>query len=168
MTFGIAIPIIVSILIGTPCSSVVGAEEAMIVPGTGDPYCGDSTSISSKKLPGDGMKKSLAMAADSSSVSGSATEPEDEVTGPGREGEEYAIQIGSFPTKRDAERLSRKFSSVGYQADIYANFPDGKTLIYLVWVGSYRSREEAKEEIRTIKKRFNIDGVLTTRAAWKS
>lgn len=168
MTCVMGIPILISLLIGSPDPPLRALAAIAISPETGDPYCGDSTAEPVKRIPGRGGDRRLLTEADSDDVAGAAMEGELETIGTGQEGEEYAIQIGAFATKRNAERLSRRFTVEGYRTDIYENLPDGRNLIYLVWVGSYRSRDEAMEQIREIKKRYKIEGILTTRAAWKS
>jgi len=49
----------------------------------------------------------------------------------------YAIQVGAFKNRENAERLKEKFLKDGYVVQIV-----GKKL-YKVWVGKFDSREEA-------------------------
>ena len=171
MTCFIGIPILISLLSGNPSPIPNSDDGAAMAPWFGDPYCGDTNAVTIKKSPRHVADPGMVPELDSSDDVGASAALEEEDSGtvaPEREGEEYAIQIGAFSAKRNAERLWRKFSTEGYHVDIYENLPDGKNLLYLVWVGSFRSREEAKQEIREIKKKFNIEGTLATRAAWKS
>ena len=80
---------------------------------------------------------------------------------------EYAIQIGAFGVKQNAERMQKKLILGGFKAEIFENLLDGKNLLYLVWIGSYTSAEAAQKDIAEIKEKFNISGVLRPRTAWK-
>jgi hypothetical protein len=76
---------------------------------------------------------------------------------------EYAIQVGAFAKKKNAERLQQRIQTDGYRVDVYENLIDGKRLFYLVWVGVYRSEEEAQPDLTVIKSKFDIDGVIRPR-----
>lgn len=76
---------------------------------------------------------------------------------------EYAIQVGAFTKKGNAERLKRRIQTAGYRVDIYENLLDGQRLLYLVWVGVYQSEESAQPDVAVIKSKFKIDGVIRPR-----
>lgn len=80
---------------------------------------------------------------------------------------EYAIQIGAFAVRQNAEQIQKKLEAGGFKADIFENLLDGKNLLYLVWIGSYSSEEAAQKDLAAIKENFNISGVLRPRTAWK-
>jgi hypothetical protein len=84
-----------------------------------------------------------------------------------RQGTEFAIQVGAFAIRKNAEKLQRQFAAGGYRADVYENLLDGKNLLYLVWIGSYPTMEDAQAHLKEIKTKFNIDGVLRPRSNWK-
>lgn len=86
---------------------------------------------------------------------------------PRMQGQEYAIQIGAFSIKQNAEKLKKRFSSDGYDANLYENFIDGKNLLYLVWIGAFNTAEEAQPMLQEINKKYNIEGVLRMRSLWK-
>ena len=86
---------------------------------------------------------------------------------PRSQGQEWAIQIGAFSIKENAEKLRKKFISDGYTVNVYENLLDGKNLLYLVWVGSFDTEDEARPLLKEIKSKYNIDGVLRMRQVWK-
>ena len=83
------------------------------------------------------------------------------------QGNEYAIQIGAFSKRENAEKLQMKFSSEGYRVDIFENLLDGRNLLYLVWIGNFSTQEEAQKLIKELKVKYNIDGVIRLRSSWK-
>lgn len=83
------------------------------------------------------------------------------------EGQIWAIQIGAFAVKTNAENLKVKIATDGYLVNVYENLLDGKNLLYLVWVGMFATPEEARPLLKEIKDRYNIDGVLRVRQSWK-
>lgn len=84
-----------------------------------------------------------------------------------RAGSEYAVQVGAFAIKSNATKLQQKIQLSGYEVDVYENLLDGKHLLYLVWVGNFKTAQEAALEIPKIKARHHIDGVVRIRNTWK-
>jgi hypothetical protein len=82
-------------------------------------------------------------------------------------GNEYAVQIGAFSLKENAEKLYERFRNEGYKIDIYENLLDGKNLLYLVWIGSYTTLEDAQKIQSELKTKFNYDSVIRPRSSWK-
>ena len=82
-------------------------------------------------------------------------------------GNEFAVQIGAFSLKENAEKLYGRFRKEGYKVDIYENLLDGKNLLYLVWIGSYTTLEEARKIQTELKKKYNYDSVIRPRSSWK-
>ncbi len=78
---------------------------------------------------------------------------------------EFAVQVGAFAIKENAELVREQFLAEGYRADVYENFLDGKKLLYLIWVGSFPTREEAESALDTIRTKHEINGILRTRTA---
>jgi len=83
------------------------------------------------------------------------------------EGVEYAIQVGAFAIKENAERFQKQFIAEGYITMVYENFLDGKNLLYLVWIGSYPTREAAELQMKEVNLRHKIKTILRTRSKWK-
>ena len=82
-------------------------------------------------------------------------------------GKEFAVQVGAFSIRANADKLRQQFMLDGYRTDIYENLLDGRNLLYLVWIGSFKTREEADRTLAEIKSKYNIDGILRTRSSWK-
>jgi len=82
-------------------------------------------------------------------------------------GNDYAVQIGAFSIRENAEKLQQRFNSEGYKSDVYENFLDGKNLLFLVWVGSFNNQQEADNLRSEIKEKYNIDGLIRMRSSWK-
>jgi hypothetical protein len=82
-------------------------------------------------------------------------------------GNEYAVQIGAFSLKENAEKLYGRFRNEGYKVDIYENLLDGKNLLYLVWIGSYTTLEDAQRIQAELKKKYNYESVIRPRSSWK-
>ena len=82
-------------------------------------------------------------------------------------GAEYAIQVGAFSVRSNAEKLQQRLSVDGYRVDIFENFLDGKNLLYLVWIGSFKTMRDAQEGLSTIQSKTGIKGILRTRSSWK-
>jgi hypothetical protein len=88
-------------------------------------------------------------------------------TQPRAQGEEWAVQIGAFSLKENAVKLQQKLISNGYRSSVYENLLDGKNLLYLVWVGTFDTADEARPLLKELKTKFNINGVLRMRTSWK-
>jgi len=86
---------------------------------------------------------------------------------PKEQGREYAVQIGAFSIRENAEKLQQRFASEGYNVDIYENLLDGKSLLYLVWIGSYYTEGEAQQVLLEIKSKYKTIGVVRMRSSWK-
>ena len=78
---------------------------------------------------------------------------------------DYAIQIGAFTKKSNAFKLQKRLLKSGYSVDVYEDNLPGKSLMYLVWVGSNNSIEDAYKLWRDIKDQYQINGVLRMRSA---
>ncbi|MBI5022380.1 MAG: SPOR domain-containing protein [Ignavibacteriales bacterium] len=86
---------------------------------------------------------------------------------PRAKGEEWAVQIGAFSLKENAVKLQQKLVANGYRSTVYENLLDGKNLLYLVWVGTFDTADEARPLLKELKTKFNINGVLRMRTSWK-
>jgi|GEM_PF-2075219 len=84
-----------------------------------------------------------------------------------KKGTDFAIQIGAFSIRENAEKLRKNFDADGYRADIYENLLDGKNVLYLVWIGNYASAGEASQHLPEIKSRYKIEGLIRPRISWK-
>jgi cell division septation protein DedD len=74
----------------------------------------------------------------------------------------FTVQVGAFSTLQNAEELKAKFEKEGYTSNIFTIVTNGKKL-YKVWVGEYRTYEEAKQFTVEIKKKFNLASIVVSR-----
>ena len=78
---------------------------------------------------------------------------------------DYAIQVGAFAKKSNAFKLQRRLLETGYRVDVYEDHLPGKSLLYLVWIGSNNSIEATYALWQDIKIQYQINGVLRMRSA---
>jgi cell division protein FtsN len=74
----------------------------------------------------------------------------------------YTLQTGAFSTMANAEKQKNFFDDLGYTVDITNKIRGGRSL-YLVWVGSYRTAEEARAAGREMKAKTKIDAISVER-----
>ncbi len=74
----------------------------------------------------------------------------------------YTLQVGAFSSASNAEKQKSFFEDRGYRVEITNKVRNGKSL-YLVWVGSYKSADEAKKAGRQVKSKYKIDSIVVER-----
>ncbi|MDO8729592.1 MAG: SPOR domain-containing protein [Candidatus Omnitrophota bacterium] len=62
----------------------------------------------------------------------------------------YCVQVGSFSSERNAERLSSEMKRRGYASEVSEGVLGGKTF-YRVRIGRFASRPEAEVELKKLK-----------------
>ena len=67
----------------------------------------------------------------------------------------YAVQVGAFTYQANALFRKSFFEREGYQVKLRTKIRNGKAL-YLVWVGSFSTMEEAKKLGEKLKKHYGI------------
>jgi cell division septation protein DedD len=84
-------------------------------------------------------------------------------TQPAREEDlRYAVQAGAFTDKKKAQELQKRFKGSGYKTQIHER-KEGARQYYLVWVGSFVSREEAWNCAADLKKNYNAKSHVVRR-----
>ena len=109
------------------------------------------------KLPEETVKlptKELAVAADSPKAL--IDLPAEQPAGP------YILQVGAYSTAANAEKQKTFFENLGMAVEITNKVRGGKSL-YLVWVGGYRTTEDAKAAAKDIKKKHKTDSIVVER-----
>jgi cell division septation protein DedD len=76
--------------------------------------------------------------------------------------EPYTVQVGAFSTIVNANKQKKFFDDLGYKVEITNKIRNGRNL-YLVWVGSFKTIEEARAMVKEIKKKFKIDSLIIER-----
>lgn len=74
----------------------------------------------------------------------------------------YTLQTGAFSTSENAQKQKTWFEELGYTAEITNRVRSGKSL-FLVWVGSYASADDARKALREIQSRYNITPIVVER-----
>ncbi len=71
----------------------------------------------------------------------------------------YTLQVGAFSTVANAEKQKNFFDDQGYAAEITNKVRGGRSL-YLVWVGSFRTGDEAMKFREEVRLKFKISGIV--------
>ncbi len=74
----------------------------------------------------------------------------------------YILQVGAYSTAANAEKQKSFFENLGMTVEITNKVRSGKSL-YLVWVGGYRSAEEAKAASKEVRKKYKMDSIVIER-----
>jgi len=65
-------------------------------------------------------------------------------------GYNYFIQVGAFNDRTSARLEAERYRKQGYTAVVKEPFPKDRRPLYRVWLGSYRTREEAQKVVNEI------------------
>jgi tetratricopeptide (TPR) repeat protein len=74
----------------------------------------------------------------------------------------FALQVGAFTTQVNAERQKQFFEQLGYPVEVLNKVKDNRAL-FLVWVGSYTTYDEAKAGGAEIKKKYNMASIVISK-----
>jgi cell division septation protein DedD len=74
----------------------------------------------------------------------------------------FTVQAGAYATNANADKQRRYFDDLGYKVEIVNKVRNGKNL-FLVWVGSFGTMEEAREIVREIKSKYRIESMIVER-----
>lgn len=74
----------------------------------------------------------------------------------------FALQVGAFTTQVNAEKQKQFFEQLGYPVEVLNKVKDNRAL-FLVWVGTYPTYEEAKAGGAEIKKKYNVASIVISR-----
>lgn len=74
----------------------------------------------------------------------------------------FTVQVGAFSTMQNAEELKTRFEQEGYQCNIFTMVSNGRKL-HKVWVGEYKTQNEAREVIQQIKEKFGLSAIVVSR-----
>ncbi len=81
---------------------------------------------------------------------------------PGGPAETFTLQVGAYTTAANAQRQKSFFEDLGYPVEVINRVKEGRSL-FLVIVGSYGSADEAREQGAEIKKKHNVDAIVTAK-----
>lgn len=74
----------------------------------------------------------------------------------------FALQVGAFTTQVNAEKQKQFFEQLGYPVEVLNKVKDNRAL-FLVWVGTYPTYDEAKAGGVEIKKKYNVASIVISR-----
>ena len=74
----------------------------------------------------------------------------------------YVLQVGAFSSSTNAQKRKNFFEDLGYSVEVTNKVRSGRSL-FLVWVGSFHSMEEARLEGRRIKTKYKTDSIIVER-----
>jgi len=74
----------------------------------------------------------------------------------------YTLQTGAFSTSENARKQKTFFEDLGYSVEVTNRVRGGRSL-YLVWVGSFSSPDEARATLREIQSKYNITPIVVER-----
>jgi hypothetical protein len=74
----------------------------------------------------------------------------------------FTVQVGTFSILQNAGELKAKFEKEGLPSNIFTIVSRGKKL-HKVWVGEFKTYDEAKRFTAEIKKKFNLTSMVVSR-----
>jgi tetratricopeptide (TPR) repeat protein len=74
----------------------------------------------------------------------------------------FAVQVGAFSTAENANKQKRFFHNVGYPVEILNKVKRGKSF-YLVWIGNFKSNDEARKFASELKRKYTLDTIVVER-----
>jgi hypothetical protein len=74
----------------------------------------------------------------------------------------FALQVGAFTTQVNAEKQKQFFEQLGYPVEVLNKVKDNRAL-FLVWVGTYPTYDEAKAGGAEIKKKYSVASIVISR-----
>jgi hypothetical protein len=81
---------------------------------------------------------------------------------PAAAAEKFTLQVGAFTAAVNAEKQRTFFEGLGYPVEVLNRVKEGRSL-FVVLVGTFESAEQAKAQGAEIKKKHNIDTMVTTK-----
>jgi len=73
----------------------------------------------------------------------------------------YAVQVGAFSHQSNALLRKSFFEREGYHVDLRTKIREGK-ILYLIWVGSLKTREEAREFGERLRRRYGVQYTIVS------
>ena len=73
--------------------------------------------------------------------------------------ENYTLQVGAYTTAVNAEKQKSFFEKLGYEVQVTNKVRGGKSF-FLVWVGSFKTPDEAMRFGKEVKAKHKIDSIV--------
>ena len=74
----------------------------------------------------------------------------------------YTLQVGAFSTFSNAEKQRNLFEELGYAVEITNKVRNGRSL-YLVWVGDFKTADDARRFGKEVRAKFKIESIVVER-----
>jgi tetratricopeptide (TPR) repeat protein len=74
----------------------------------------------------------------------------------------FAVQVGAFSTLENANKQKKYFQNIGQPIDILNKVKGGRSF-YLVWVGNFKSYEDARKFGSDLRARYKIEPLVVER-----
>ncbi|MGH7492536.1 MAG: SPOR domain-containing protein [bacterium] len=74
----------------------------------------------------------------------------------------YAVQVGAFTDKQKAQSVEKRFKGSGYKSEVHER-KEGARSYFLVWVGAFLHRDEARKCADDLKQRYNVKSHVVRR-----
>ena len=74
----------------------------------------------------------------------------------------FAVQVGAFSTAENANKQKRYFRGLAQPVEILNKVKRGKSY-YLVWIGSFKTYDEARKFAHEMKGRYKIETIVVER-----
>jgi len=81
--------------------------------------------------------------------------------GPAADRHGLAVQVGSFASRKNAERLVGQLNDAGFDAFMYGEETGGRT-IWRVRVGSHEQRADAEALLETLREEQGLEGIVVS------
>ncbi len=75
----------------------------------------------------------------------------------------YTLQVASFPTQEEADKLVTKLAAKGVQAYVFEADVAGKGRMYRVRTGAYATRSDAEEGLKKFKKKSALPAIIASK-----
>jgi tetratricopeptide (TPR) repeat protein len=73
----------------------------------------------------------------------------------------YTVQVGAYSNPSNADARKQFFEAEGFTVQLSSKTRNGQTL-YLVWVGAFSTENEAREFIKSLRKKYGTSSTLIT------
>jgi hypothetical protein len=99
---------------------------------------------------------------DTASVAAAPAEPAAEPAPGAAAKSPYTLQTGAFSTSANAEKQKTFFEEKGLTVEVTNKVRGGRSL-FLVWVGSYVTADEARRFGKEVRSKYSIDSIVVER-----
>ena len=74
----------------------------------------------------------------------------------------FAVQVGAFSSVENANKQKKFFHNIGYSIEVLNKVKRGKSF-YLVWIGNFKSYDDARKFSNGVKGKYKIEPIVVQR-----